>query len=155
MTIRLGEDARRAVLGAAADEARRRGTGRIATQDLLLATLHDPASEAVSILGVDLAAARAAVTRLDRAALASVGVDLGPLELAPRPRSGGRRPPFTSGVRSTLARAVRLTRAERRNRVEMRDLVVALLGAERPDPAGDVLDELGVDRDAARGRATG
>jgi ATP-dependent Clp protease ATP-binding subunit ClpA len=152
MTVRLGLDVRRAVLNVAAAEARRRAAGRTGTQDLLLATLHDPTSEAISILGTDLGAARTAADRLDRAALASVGVDLGPIELIPSP-AGGRRLPLTAGARSTLARAVRLARAERRSRVEMRHLVTALLAAHRPDPAVDVLDELGVDREEARRRA--
>lgn len=155
MTVLLRQDVRRVVLGAAADEARRRGSGRIGTQDLLLGILRDPTSEAVAILDVDLAAARSAVDRLDRDALASIGVDLGPVELRPRRAVDRRRPPFTSGCRAALARAVRLTRAEERDRVEMRHLVVALLATDRPDPAGDVLDELHIDREAARDRADG
>jgi ATP-dependent Clp protease ATP-binding subunit ClpA len=153
VTVRLRQDVRRAVLDAAAAEARRRASGRVATQDLLLAALHDPVSEAVSILGVDLDDARAAVDRLDRAALDSIGVDLGVVELTPSRAAVRRRPPFTAGARSALARAVRLARVERQKRVAMRHIVLALLAARRPDPAAEVLDELGIDREEARLRA--
>lgn len=156
MTRRLADDVRRAVLEAATDEARRRGAGRVSTQDLLLAALRDPASQAASILGAELAEARAAVGRLDREALVSVGVDPGAIELAARSRRrGARRAPLTAGARAMLARAVRLSRAEHASRVQMRHLVLALLATDRPDAAVDVLDELGIDREEARARANG
>jgi ATP-dependent Clp protease ATP-binding subunit ClpA len=153
MTVRLREDVRRAVLRTAAVEASRRGSARIGTQDLLLAALDDPTSQAGRILETDLAQARAAVDALDRTALASVGVDLGEVALAPAPIRGGRRRPLTAGARAVLTRAVRQARSERARRIDTRHLVVALLGATRGDPAVDVLDALGVDREQARRRA--
>jgi ATP-dependent Clp protease ATP-binding subunit ClpA len=155
MTVRLREDVRRAVLRTAAVEASRRGSARIGTQDLLLAALDDPTSQASRILGTDLAEARAAVDALDRTALASVGVDLGDVALAPAPMRAGRRPPLSAGGRTVLARAVRLARSERARRIDMRHLVLGLLGTRPADPAGDVLDALGVDREEARRRAVG
>jgi ATP-dependent Clp protease ATP-binding subunit ClpA len=152
MTVRLREDVR-AVLRAAAIEASRRGSGRIGTQDLLLAALDDPNSEAGRMLGTELAEARAAVNALDRTALATVGVDLRDVALAPAPLRNAHRPPLSAGARGVLGRAVRLARSERARRIEMRHLVLGLLGSRAPDPAGEVLDELGINRDEARGRA--
>jgi Clp amino terminal domain, pathogenicity island component len=152
MSVRLREDVRRAVLSFASAEAAGRGSGRIGTQDLLLGVLVDPASDAIRILGVDLDAAREAVDDLDRAALGTVGVDLGTLALERRPAGRGRRP-LTSGARGVMVRAVRLARGERTRRVEMRHLTVALLACRRPDPAAEVLGALGVDPEEARRRA--
>ncbi|MGZ4115429.1 MAG: hypothetical protein ACXVQT_10175 [Actinomycetota bacterium] len=84
--------------------------------------------------------------------LATVGVDVGPLELELRPAGRGRRP-LTSGARAVMVRAVRLARGERTRTVEMRHLTAALLGCRRPDPAAEVLDALGVDPEEARRRA--
>jgi len=151
MVKRLSEDARRLVLTAAADEARRRGDRRLGTDHLLLGILHDPASEPASALGVDLASARAAEDALDRAALAAVGIDageLGPIEGA----AGSGRPPLTSGARAVLKRAVEQARAAKSARIETRHFLLALLACERPDPAADLLQELGVDAAAVRAR---
>jgi hypothetical protein len=152
MSVRLQADVRSAVLRFASAEAACRGSGRIGTQDLLLGVLVGPASDATRILGVDLGAARGAVDDLDRAALAHVGVDLGPVELEPRPAGRGRRP-LTSGARGVIVRAVHLARRDRTRRVEMRHLTAGLLACRRPDPAAEVIDALGVDREEARRRA--
>jgi Clp amino terminal domain, pathogenicity island component len=152
MSVRLQADVRRAVLRFASAEAAGRGSGRIGTQDLLLAVLVDPASDATRILGVDLDAARGAVKDLDRAALARVGVDLGRVELEPRPPGRGRRP-LTAGARGVFVRAVHLARRDRTGRIEMRHLTASLLACRRPDPAAEVLDALGVDREEASRRA--
>jgi ATP-dependent Clp protease ATP-binding subunit ClpA len=155
MSVRMRDDVRRAVIRAAAEEAGRRGSGRIGTQDLLLASLVDPTSDAVRILAVDLREAREAVDRLDRAALSAVGVDLGDLALAPRRPAAGRRPPLAAGARAAIGRAVRTARVERARRVEMRHLVLGLLGCPPGDHAFEVLEALRVDRDSARRRASG
>jgi ATP-dependent Clp protease ATP-binding subunit ClpA len=152
MSVRLERDVRRAVLTFASAESAARGSGRIGTQDLLLATLVDPTSDAVRILGVDLDDGRRVVDGLDRAALASVGVDLGEVHLERRPAAGGR-PALTAGARAVLARAVRSARAESARRVDMRHLTLALLGCRRPDAAAEVLEALGVDREEALRRA--
>jgi ATP-dependent Clp protease ATP-binding subunit ClpA len=153
MTVRMREDVRRVVVRAAAQEASRRGAARIGTQDLLLAAMNDPTSDARRILGTDLAHARAAVEGLDRAALAQVGVELGDVAAAAVPARGWHRPPLSAGARAALARAVRLARFEGAHLIEMRHLVLALLGARRPDPAADVLDALAIDRKEASRRA--
>jgi ATP-dependent Clp protease ATP-binding subunit ClpA len=155
MVKRLSEDARKLVLTAAADEARRRGDRRLGTDHLLLGLLHDPASEAASALGVDLVSARAAQDALDRAALAAVGIhadDLGPME---EPGGAHRRPPLTSGARAVFKRAVEQARPSKRGRIGTRHFLLALLACERPDPAAELLHELGVDPAVVRDRLTG
>ncbi len=155
MVKRLSEDARRLVLTAAADEACRRGDRRLGTDHLLLGILHDPASEAASALGVDLDSARAAQDALDRAALAVVGIhagDLGPIADAAGAR---RRPPLTSGARAVLKRAIEAARATGSRRIQTRHFLLALLACEPPDPAAQLLHQLGVDAAAARARLAG
>jgi ATP-dependent Clp protease ATP-binding subunit ClpA len=154
MVKRLSEDARRLVLTAAADEARRRGDRRLGTDHLLLGILHDPASEAASALGVDLDSARAAQDALDRAALAAVGIhagDLSPMQDA----AGSRRHPLTSGARAVLKRAVEAARATKSGRIQTRHVLLALLACERPDPAAELFQELGVGAAAVRARLAG
>jgi ATP-dependent Clp protease ATP-binding subunit ClpA len=155
MVRRLSEDARTLVLNAAAEEARRRGDRRLGTDHLLLGLLHGPAAEAASALGVDLASARAAQDALDRAALAAVGIhasDPGPIEDAAGPR---RRPPLTSGARAVFKRAVEQARPRRSGRIGTRHFLLALLACERPDPAAELLHQLGVDPAVVRDRLTG
>jgi ATP-dependent Clp protease ATP-binding subunit ClpA len=155
MVKRLGVDARKLVLTAAAEEAHRRGDRRLGTDHLLLGLLHDPAAEAASALGVDLASARAAQDALDRAALAAVGIradDLGPIEDAAGPR---RRPPLTSGARAVFKRAVEQARPHKSGRIGTQHFLLALLACQRPDPAAELLHELGVDTAVVRDRLTG
>ncbi len=66
MVLRLSEDARKLVLGSAAEEARRRGGRRLGTDHLLLGLLHDPDCAAARALQVDLTCARNALDALDR-----------------------------------------------------------------------------------------
>jgi ATP-dependent Clp protease ATP-binding subunit ClpA len=145
------DDARRWILPAAQEEAQRRGDRRLGTDHLLLALFHDPQGLAAGALGTDLAGARAAADALDRAALAAVGIELGE-ELQPVPAAGRRRPPFTSGARNALVLSVAEARRARGRRIQARHLLLALLGKQRPDPAGQLLDALGVDAEAARAR---
>jgi ATP-dependent Clp protease ATP-binding subunit ClpA len=155
MVKRLSEDARRLVLAAAAEEARRRGDRRLGTDHLLLGLLHDPAGAAASVLGVDLASARAAQDALDRAALAAVGIhagDLGPIEDAAGAR---RRLPLTTGARAVFKRAVEQARPRRSGRIGTGHFLLALLACQRPDPAAELLHELGVDPAVVRDRLTG
>lgn len=155
MVKRLSEDARKLVLTAAADEARRRGDRRLGTDHLLLGLLHDPTADPASALGVDLASARAAQDALDQAALAAVGIhtdDLGPIQDAAGAR---RRPPLTSGARAVFKRAVEQGRPRKSGRIGTRDFLLALLACERPDPAAELLHELGVDPAVVRDRLAG
>jgi ATP-dependent Clp protease ATP-binding subunit ClpA len=156
MVKRLNEDARRLVLVAAADEARRRGDRRLGTDHLLLGILHDPGSTSARALGIDLESARAAEDALDRAALAAIGIDAG--GLGPMPDAGGgsrRLPPLTSGARAAFRRAIGEARPKKSGRIEIRHFLLALLACERPDPAAELLRELGIDPAVVRDRLKG
>jgi ATP-dependent Clp protease ATP-binding subunit ClpA len=148
MVKRVSEDARRAVLTAATAEAQRMGDRRIGTHHLLLALLDNPLSLAARLLAVDLAAARSALTHLERAALTTIGVEAPVLD-RPQPIHSHRRPPFTSGARSTLHEGVDHARAEGSPQIEERHILHALLARKQPDPAAELLATLGIDtRDA-------
>jgi ATP-dependent Clp protease ATP-binding subunit ClpA len=156
MVKRLGQDARRAVLTDSAEEARRRGDRRLGTDHLLLGILRDPRSEATRALGVDLDAARAADDALDRAALAAIGIDAGDLGAARDAEGGSRRlPPLTTGARAVFQRAIVEARPGKSRRIETRHFLLALLACERPDPAAELLNELGIDPGVVRDRLMG
>jgi len=130
----------------AVEEAALRGDRRIGTEHLLLGLLHDPAAGPAAALGVDLAAGRDALHALDVDALQAVGVDPGGF----RPLAVGRdkrHRPFTSGAKAVLERTVTTAVRTKGRRIEPNDLLRALLAGQRPDPALDVLDRLGVDPD--------
>jgi ATP-dependent Clp protease ATP-binding subunit ClpA len=154
MPKRLSVDARKLVMTSATEEARRRGDRRLGTDHLLLGLLHDADSPAAKALGVSLADARAAVDRLDAAALAAVGVQAETLGAAPAP-FGRRLPPLTSGAREVFKRAVDAARPARTGRIDTAHFLLALLSLRRPDPAAELLDALGVDRAAVRQRLAG
>jgi ATP-dependent Clp protease ATP-binding subunit ClpA len=151
MVTRLSPDAK-TVLASAAEEARRRGDRRLGTDHLLLALLGDPGSGVARALGVDLAAARTASDSLDRAALAAVGVNVTHLGTPPPSAFTRWLPSLTSGARAVLSSAVEQTHRTKTPHIETRDLLVALLARESPDPAADLLTALGVDREQVRGR---
>lgn len=138
------DDARTSTFAAATAEARRLGDRRIGTQHLLLALLHNPISLTVQMLGSDLARARAALTELDRVALAAIGLDAVPLDETV-PLVSRRRPPFTSGAKHVLHQAAQHARADRVGRVQERHLLAALLTRTPPDPAAELLGALGID----------
>jgi ATP-dependent Clp protease ATP-binding subunit ClpA len=148
MVQRFSTAARRWVL-AATDEARRRGDRRVGTGHLLVGLLHDPA--VVSALGVDVPRARAALDALDRRALAAVGVSVSDLPSSP-PRSGRGRIPFTAGAKLVLGWSVRDAKWDNSPRLEVGHLLLALLDRSAPDPAVDLLAELGVDPAMVRRR---
>ncbi|MER6077605.1 Clp protease N-terminal domain-containing protein [Streptomyces sp. NPDC001833] len=139
----------RATVASALEETTLRGDRRIGTEHLLLGVLHDPG--AVRALGTDLETARAALDALDRSALAVVGIDVQGIDRAPIPASR-KRTPFTSGARAVLPRALAETKKAHSRRITPDHLLLALLGCERPDPAAELLTELGIDRAAVRAR---
>ena len=157
MITRLSSDARKIILTSAAEEARRRGDRRLGTDHLVLGLLHDEDSLAAKALGTDLESARAASDALDRAALAAIGVDVVPVGDSPQavPVRSRRLPPLTSGARAVLKTALEATRQARSRRIETRQLLLALLDRERPDPAAELLHALGVDPSAVRVRLEG
>jgi ATP-dependent Clp protease ATP-binding subunit ClpA len=155
MPKRLSVDARKLVMTSATEEARRRGDRRLGTDHLLLGLLRDADSPAAKALGVSLADARAAVDRLDAAALAAVGVQAETLGAGAPAPFGRRLPPLTSGAREVFKRAVDAARPARTGRIDTAHFLLALLSLRRPDPAAELLDALGVDRAAVRQRLAG
>jgi hypothetical protein len=134
------------VVTAALAESRRRGDRRLGTEHLLLGLLHDP--DCARAFGVGLEDARAALDRLDRAALAALGIDVEGLRPAQVPVRGGRLTPgaLTSGARAVVTHAIRGTPRPR----DPAELVRELLKLVSPDPAADLLAELRVDRETVR-----
>ena len=142
---RLTPDARKRVLALATEEAARRGDRRIGADHLLLGLLHEPSSVAARALGVDLESARAASEALDRAALAAVGIDATLHGPGSPPIRAHRRPPFTSGARAALQRSLHEARSMKARSIDPRHLLLGILSRQRPDPAAELLAELGVD----------
>ena len=105
MFERFAGDTRK-IVGYAMDEARHSGDKRLGTDHLLLGALHDPGP--AGVLGVTLDQARAAAARLDRTALASIGIDAQGFERVPMP-GRGKKPPFSSGARSGMEGMLRYT----------------------------------------------
>jgi ATP-dependent Clp protease ATP-binding subunit ClpA len=141
------------VITSALEEARRRGDRRVGTDHLLLGLLRDPGSAPARARGGDVEAARAALDALDRAALASIGVDVGGV----LPAVPARRHPaltlsaLSSGARSAIDESVKATRVTTR-RLAPAALLLALLSRDRPDPAAELLAKLAIDAAAVRGR---
>ena len=119
------------------------------------ALLHDGDSRAAKALGVSLADARAALDALDRAALAAVGIEIQALGEGAPVSFGRGLPPLTSGARAVFRRAIDEGRPSRSGRIETTHFLLALLSLQRPDPAAELLDTLGVDRAVVRQRLAG
>jgi ATP-dependent Clp protease ATP-binding subunit ClpA len=135
---RFARDARTAV-SRAISEASRRGDRKVSTDHVLISVLHDPAI--AQQIGAGPEEARQAADRLDRRALAAIGIDvdaLGPLEAGPK----ATQLPFTPGTKAVLKRALTYTAAEKSRRIQTRHLLLALLEREPPDPAAELLAEL-------------
>lgn len=138
------------IIKGALKEAEQRGDRRMGTEHLLLGLLHH--EESARALGVDLAAGRAALVELDRASLRMLGLEVG--DLPERPRKHPRVPgtALTSSARAVLNEAIRATTMKTRDAQAPRHLVLELLEQKRPDPAAQLIDQLGIDRAAVRSR---
>lgn len=108
----------------------------------------EPTSLTAQTLSVDLDQARAALTELDRAALAAIGIDAVTLD---QPVTLASRRPLTSRARHVLQRATEHAQAGT-GKVEERHLLAALLALDAPDAAATLLTQLGIDITAARRR---
>ncbi|NBE96683.1 hypothetical protein FE391_23660 [Nonomuraea sp. KC401] len=104
--------------------------------------------------GVDPAAARAALDELDRAALRMLGLDAGDVPKTPRKHPRAPDTALTSSARAVLNQAIKATTMKTREAETPRHLALGLLALAHPDPAAQVIDRLGIDRAAARGRLT-
>ena len=96
--------------------------------------------------------ARAASDALDVAALAAVGVQVAAVGGPPPPAAGRRLRPLTSGTRAVLKHAVDEARPAKTGRLGTDHFLLALLSRERPDPAAELLNALGVDPATVRER---
>ncbi|MEV6558857.1 Clp protease N-terminal domain-containing protein [Nocardia sp. NPDC051756] len=142
-----------AVLDAALGEAGQRGARKLGTDHLLLGLLHDADSVAARALGVTLEDARAALDDLDRAALATIGLDVSGLEL-PAPqgkRLSLSRNNVTSSSRAVLHSAVEATGRKTRH-LAPSHLLRSILALREPDPAAELLGRLGVDTEVSKHR---
>ena len=148
MFERLAGDVR-GILGFAMEEARYRGDNRLGTDHLLLGALREPGP--AGTMGATLEEARAAARKLDRAAMASVGIDAGGFEPGTMP-GPGRKPPFSSGARSAMAGMLRYATAQKARKITAAHLLLSLLDREDHDPAAALLNELAVDRAEVRRR---
>jgi hypothetical protein len=148
MVQRFSTAARRWV-AAASDEARLRGDRRVGTDHLLVGLLHVPTM--ASALGVDVAAARAAMIALDRQAMAAVGINVPSLPVRVE-KSGRGRVPFTAGSKVVLRWSVRDARWDNSRQIDLEHVLLALLDRGAPDPVAGLLAELAVDPDAVRHR---
>lgn len=137
---------------AALDEAHRWGSRRVGTEHLLLGLLNAPDESSARALEVDLEQARAALHRLNREALAAIGVDVDGFWGSPPPAPPTpKRLPLTAAAKNILATARGLAAPSSRY-ITTRHCLEALLEREQPDPAAALLAELGVDRDRVRER---
>ena len=148
MFERFADDTRK-IVGFAMDEARCSGDKRLGKDHLLLGALLDPGP--AGVLGVTLDQARAAAARLDRTALASIGIDAHGFERVPMP-SRGKKPPFSSGARSVMEGMLRYAMDQKSRQITTANLLQSLLDCEEHDPAAVLLKELGVDRAVVRRR---
>jgi len=129
-------------------EARRRGDRRVSTEHIALAMLSNPESVTARALGVDLTSARATLQKLDRQALAVLGLDAtddGPVS----PGRESERLRMTPAGRDVFTGLGRNAAGER---LSIKHVLLALLARERPDPAAELFAALGVDRDEVRTR---
>ncbi|HEY0248004.1 MAG TPA: Clp protease N-terminal domain-containing protein [Gryllotalpicola sp.] len=130
-------------------EAGLRGDRRIGTEHLLISLLND--ESIATAVGASAEAAREAADRLDRGALAAIGVELG--DFAPRGRLAlGRHVPFTAGAKEVMGQTLAQAAAEKARTLLPRHMMLALLERRAPDPAAALLTALSVDAGAVRER---
>ena len=150
----------------AREEARRRGSRRVGTEDVVLGLLREP--DVAQLLGCDLDTAREALDAMDRDALVAIGIDR-PLDAPPvptrEPALGGRRAIVKAVLTDHLPmtpvakRAMEEAGKDRRHRHgsgapwdpsprwSRERVLIALLSLAPPDPAAALLDALKVNRD--------
>ena len=131
----------------ALEEAGRRGDQRLGTDHLLLGALHDPRGR--TVVGADVADARAALDRLDVAALAGVGIETDRAPVGTRRTS---RPRWSTGAQHVLRESVRDAKARRVKTIDVDSVLRSLVDRAAPDPVHELLAELGIDEAEVRAR---
>jgi ATP-dependent Clp protease ATP-binding subunit ClpA len=144
---RFTKDAR-LVVTHAVEEAQNRGDSRIGTEHLLIGVVQ---ARSLQDLLPDVESIRSELDRMDREALASVGLDPALIEVA-GPARGKRSGhiPFTSGAKDILKDALRAALDLGHRHIRVEHIAVALTEIEGPDRATGVLYGLDLDPDALR-----
>lgn len=141
----------RSVVEDARNEAGRRGDRRLGTDHLLLALLHD--EDLARVVGVPAATASEAADRLDRDALATIGLQLGAFQ--PTVHTARREQvPLTAGAKNVLHQTLVSAASEKARAITSRHILLALLDQHEPDPAAALLAALSIDRERVRDRLT-
>ena len=147
MFERFTKDAR-LVVTHAVEEAESRGDTRIGTEHLLIGVARSRSLEGVL---PDVESLRAELDRMDREALASVGLDPGLIELAgPARHKKTVHIPFTSGAKDILKGALRAALDLSHRHIGVEHIALALTAIEGPDRATGMLHGLDLDPDALR-----
>lgn len=149
MFERFAREARSAVEGAR-HEAVRRGDRRIGTEHLLLALLHD--AGVADVVGVDAATAASIADRLDRQALAAIGLIVGPFDPSTPGAPASRVLRMTAGAKTVIQQSLLNATAEKARVITGRHILLALLDRPEPDPAASLLAALPVDPPLIRAR---
>jgi len=146
---RFTKDAR-LVVTHAVEEAANRDDSRIGTEHLLIGVSR---SRSLEGLIPRVESIRAELDRIDREALASVGVDPGLMEVAGQARRRRRgHVPFTSGAKDVLKGALRAALDLGHRHIGVEHIALALTAIDGPDRATGVL--YGLDIDVAAMRST-
>jgi ATP-dependent Clp protease ATP-binding subunit ClpA len=144
---RFTKDAR-LVVSYAVEEAANRDDSRIGTEHLLIGVSR---SRSLGGLIPRVESIRAELDRIDREALASVGVDPGLMEVAGQARRRRRgHVPFTSGAKDVLKGALRAALDLGHRHIGVEHIALALTAIDGPDRATGVLYGLDIDLAAMR-----
>ncbi|MEC3957843.1 Clp protease N-terminal domain-containing protein [Nocardia sp. CDC153] len=146
-----------AVLDAALHEAAQQGSTRVSTDHLLLGLLSAPDSIPARALAVTSEQGRTALDTLDRTALATLGLELDRHGIQ-APSLGSRRIPLSRNILTpnawtAIRRAIDATGVKTRHQAP-NHLLRALLSLQPPDPANQLLTQLGIDQTATLNRLT-
>ena len=97
-------------------------------------------------------AAHDAADKLDRTALAAIGLTLGEFQPTGRTALGRHVPLMTTGGKTVIQQALAKAAAEKARTITSRHLLLALLDRHEPDPAATLLAALSIDQPALRAR---
>ena len=134
----------------ATDEALRSGDRRVGTEHLLIALLTDPDSVTARALAIDPDRARTARWELDQRALERVGIS-GPYPGPVLPVRQREKLALTPAAKAVF-KGLRGETKKLGDRLGVKHVLLLLLALPAPDPAAELLDHLGVDRQQVRDR---